>query len=98
MTLEKQLLMLPINAGGVIRPFANNLESIVLQSEILFTSGKQSRQLLTFQSPAPVLPTHQIQTKWFSSIILTLCTSLSMIQLIKQIEKVQWDLKRKEIV
>ena len=43
MTLEKQLL-LPINLGRVIRPFPDYLESIILQRERLFTSGKH-RQL-----------------------------------------------------
>lgn len=32
MTLEK-LLLLPINSGSVLRPFANSLESTILQYE-----------------------------------------------------------------
>jgi len=44
MISEKQLL-LPINLGRVIRPFPNYLESIILQGERLFTSGKHSGQL-----------------------------------------------------
>jgi len=44
--LEKQLLLL-INLGGIIRPFTNMLESIILQRERLF-SGKHSGQLPIF--------------------------------------------------
>jgi len=45
--LAKQLL-LPINLGRVIRPLPNYLESIILQKERLFISGKHSRQLSMF--------------------------------------------------
>ena len=52
---EKQLL-LPINLGRVIRPFPNYLESIILQREKLFSSGKhltQSSQEWTSQQVHP---------------------------------------------
>ena len=47
MISEKRLL-LPINLGRVIRSFPNYLESIILQRERLFTSGKHSGQLSIF--------------------------------------------------
>ena len=48
-----KLLLLPINLGRVVRPVQNNLESIMLQRERLFTSGKYSRQLPIYPVDVP---------------------------------------------
>jgi len=49
--LQKQLL--PINLGRVMRPFPNNSDSIFLQRERIFTSGKHLRQLSIFPGVHP---------------------------------------------
>lgn len=45
---SEQHLLLPINLGRVLRTFLNNLKSIILLHERLFTSGKHSGQLPVF--------------------------------------------------
>lgn len=45
MTIADKRLFLPINPGGAVRPFPNNLESMILHNEGIFMRGKNPRQL-----------------------------------------------------
>lgn len=44
-TIEGERLFLPIKPRGAVRPFPNNLESIILHNEGIFMRGRNPRQL-----------------------------------------------------
>lgn len=69
---------IPINLRKVIRPFLNNLKSIILQGERLFTSGEHSKLLpvlLRVDVPSKFSPSSKKQQQ--SQCYMPDCTGLS---------------------
>lgn len=94
---EKQLL-LPVNLGRIIRHFPNKMESIILQRERLFTSGKAATNELPMFPWVEVRGQSTIASKTGFSMFWEVAKTQEMheISIRKRLAHLEWILEKKK--